>query len=135
MTKRSAMLVAAGLVAALLGGATALSFGLSGSGTAQAETTAPEPIVRTIERTITVEKDAKAKQQPVQVVEVTSDPASGSTVSSTDASHSDDAYEHDGSDDSYEHEGEDDGYEDDHDGSRGSSSEDHGGGEGEHEDD
>ena len=38
MTKRTAMLMAAGVVAALLGGSVALSFGLSGGGTATAET-------------------------------------------------------------------------------------------------
>ena len=127
MTKRSAMLVAAGLVVALAGGATALSFGLSGNGTAQAETSAPEPIVRTVHRTVTVEKDAKGQQQPVQVVRVTSAPAPSTAVSSTDASH-------EGSEDAYEHEG-DDGHESSHEASSESSSTDHSNGEGEHEDD
>jgi hypothetical protein len=135
MTKRSAMLVAAGLVAALLGGATALSFGLSGSGTAQAETPSPDPIVRTVHRTVTVEKDAKGQQQPVQVVRVTSDPAPSTAVSSTDASYegSDDAYEHE-SDEASEHES-DEGYEDGHEASSGPSSTDHSNGEGGYEDD
>lgn len=101
MTKRSAMLMAAGLVAALLVGATALSFGLSGGGSAQAETTTPEPIVRTIHRTVTVEKDAKGTTAPVEVVRVASDPTQSTTLSSDD-----------GSDDGFEDE--DEGYEDDH---------------------
>jgi len=99
MTKRSAIVMAAGLVAALMAGAMALSFGLSGSGTAQAEGKAPEPIVRTIHRTVTIEKDAKPEEQQVQVVRVASAPASG------DVSGSDDTYEDEG-DDAYEHESE-----------------------------
>jgi len=107
MTKRSAMVMAAGLVAALMAGAMALSFGLSGSGTAQAETKAPEPIVRTIHRTVTVEKDAKPAEQQVQVVQVASAPTSSDVSGSDDAyqGESDDAYE-DESDDAYEHESE-----------------------------
>jgi len=131
MTKRSAMLMAAGLVAALLVGATALSFGLSGGGSAQAETTTPEPIVRTIHRTVTVEKDAKGTTAPVEVVRVASDPTQSTTVSSDDGSD-------DGSD-GFEHE--DDGYEDDHEGEGSDDGSDHfqegseHSDEGEHEDD
>lgn len=109
MTKRSAILMAAGLVAALTVGAAALSFGLSGSGTAQAETKAPDPVVRTIHRTITVEKDAKPAEQQVQVVRLASAPAPAA-VSGSDAmseGENDDAYEHEGEDsDGAEHESE-----------------------------
>lgn len=127
MTKRSAMLMAAGLVAALLVGATALSFGLSGGGSAQAETTTPDPIVRTIHRTVTVEKDAKGTTAPVEVVRVASDPTQSTTVSFDDGS---DGYEH-----------EDEGYEDDHEGEGSDDGSDHSqegselSDEGEHEDD
>jgi len=75
MTKRTAMLMAAGVVAALLGGSVALSFGLSGGGTATAET--PKrlaPIVRTVHRTVRVEKEAKGSTEPIQVITVSSDP-------------------------------------------------------------
>jgi len=124
------MLMAAGLVAALLVGATALSFGLSGGGSAAAETATPEPIVRTIHRTITVQEEANAA--PVEVVRVTADPTQGSDASLDDGSwdEADDALEYD-----------DDGDEDDHDGSD-DDGDDHGGsdddgdeGGDEHEDD
>jgi len=114
MTKRAAMLMAAGLVAALAAGAMALSFGLAGNGTAQAETKDPKPIVRTIHRTVTVEKPAKATDKPVQVIQLASAPAS--STGSSDGS--DDALEQqEGSDDAYESEDhaedhEDDGYAD-----------------------
>lgn len=76
MTKRTAMLMAAGVVAALLGGSVALSFGLSGGGTAAAETPRRlEPIVRTVHRTVRVEKEAKGPAEAIQVVTVSSDPA------------------------------------------------------------
>ena len=106
MTKRSAMLVAAGLVAALMVGAAALSFGLTGNGSAQAETTAPDPIVRTVHRTVRVEKDAKPAQQPVQVVQVASVPSTTSNDVS-EGTFDDDAYEGD-EDEDYEDEGSED---------------------------
>ena len=105
MTKRAAMLMAAGLVAALAAGATALSFGLGGNGPVQAETRDPKPIVRTVHRTVTVEKPAKGADQPVQVIQVASAPASGS-------SSSDDAFE-EGSEDGEDHEAGDDHEDDD----------------------
>ena len=75
MTKRTAMLMAAGVVAALLGGSVALSFGLSGGGTATAETPKRlDPIVRTVHRTVRVEKEAKGSTEPIQVITVSSDP-------------------------------------------------------------
>ena len=128
MTKRSAMLMAAGLVGALLVGAAALSFGLSGGGAAVAETKAPDPIVRTIHRTVRVEKDAKPADQPVQVVQVGSAPVS--TAMSETEGEGDDAFEgeHE-SDDGFEGEHESEGSDDS---GSGHSSQD---GAGEYEDD
>src|SRR3990172_6780038 len=54
MKKRSAMAIAAGLVAALLTGAVALSLGLSGTPTADATADRLKPPVRTIHHTVTV---------------------------------------------------------------------------------
>lgn len=107
MTKRSAMLMAAGLVMALLGGSVALSFGLSGGTTATADMrTRPEPIVRTITRTVRVEKDAKPADRPVQVITL------GST--SSQSAPSDDSMQTQSDDDTYEDDAhEDDEYEDD----------------------
>jgi len=59
MNKRSAMTIAAGLVAALLTGAVALSMGLTGAETADAGG-APDPRIRTVHRTVTVHREAKA---------------------------------------------------------------------------
>lgn len=69
MTKRKAMLLAAGLVASLLGGAVAMALGLSGAGSAVADTPKRlDPIVKVRERTVKVEKQAKGADRPVQVV-------------------------------------------------------------------
>jgi hypothetical protein len=68
MKKRSAMLVAAGLVAALLAGGTALSFSLAGE-TASAQSSRVRPVVKTERRTVTVHK--KAKSGPARVVTIT----------------------------------------------------------------
>lgn len=69
MTKRKAMVLAAGLVASLLGGAVAMALGLSGAGSAVADTPKRlDPIVRVRERTVKVEKQAKGSDRPVQVV-------------------------------------------------------------------
>ncbi len=115
MTKRSAMLIAAGLVAALGVGTMALSIGLSGNGTAAAsDAKKQDPIVRTIHRTVTVEKKAKG-DGAVQVI--TLDAISGSSSSSSSSSSepvesesSDDGFEsesesEDSSDDAFEDEG------------------------------
>ena len=114
MTKRTAMLMAAGVVLALLGGSVALSFSLAGNQTAEAgPREASEPIVRTIHRTIRVEKQAKGSA-PVKVVTLQAPTSLSDQPSSSDAVSSDDSYEHEehGDDDGYEHEehGDDDGY-------------------------
>ena len=113
MSKRSAMAMAAGLVAALLAGAAALSIGLSSPETAQARPDRSEPVVRTITETVTVHKKAKADR--TGAVQVVSGPAVQQVSSSAPASYADD--------DAYEGEDDDGSYED-HDGS----SEDHDGG-------
>jgi hypothetical protein len=84
MNKRSALVLAAGLFAALMAGAVAMSVGLSGNDTAQASLKEPKPIVKTVHRTITVHKAAKAAEP--QVVRVVSAPTSTSTgnLSSSD---------------------------------------------------
>jgi len=127
MTKRSAMLIAAGLVAALAVGAMALSIGLSGNGTAAASDAKKlDPIVRTIHRTVTVEKSAKG-DGAVQVV--TLDATSGSSSSSSEpveSESSDDGFEGESeSEDSSDEAFEDESSSDDSSGS-GSDSEDEG---------
>ena len=116
MTKRTAMLMAAGVVAALFAGSVALAFGLSGNTAASATSSRPDPIVRTVHRTVRVEKPAKPADQPVQVVTLSSDTSSVDAVSSDDDAvqegSEDDAYEDDGSDDQYEDESDDGAVED-----------------------
>lgn len=118
MTKRTAMLMAAGVVAALLGGSLALAFGLSGNTAAVADTPARrDPIVRTIHRTVTVDKQAKGSDQPVRVVTLSS-----SQASSTDPTQSagDDSVQSE-SDDSVESESDDQSESEDQGSSDGSS--------------
>jgi hypothetical protein len=113
MTKRTAMLMAAGVVAALFAGSLALAFGLSGNTAASADSPkTTDPIVRTVHRTVRVEKEAKPAERQVQVVTLSSDTSSVNTVSSDDAvedGSGDDAFE-DEADDQFEdesHESED----------------------------
>jgi hypothetical protein len=99
------MLMAAGVALALLGGSVALSFSLSGNQTAEAGARkASKPIVRTIHRTIRVEKQAKGSDRTVRVVTLQAPTSSSDQPSTSSGSyeHEDDAYEHD-DDDSYEH--------------------------------
>jgi hypothetical protein len=94
MKKRSAILMAAGLVVALVAGAVAMTIGFSGNGTAEAGSRAKrDPVVRTIRRTITVHKDAKATDQAVQVVQLSSSDPSTTSDSSGTESESDDSSE------------------------------------------
>lgn len=81
MNKRSAMVVAAGLVAALLAGGMALSFSLAGGTAVAQDGGRVKPIVRTERRTVTIHKQAKAK--PAQVVTISAPSTSGSSVSSS----------------------------------------------------
>jgi hypothetical protein len=67
MNKRSAMIVAAGLIVALAAGAYALSLGSTGPTAAAAAKTAHrhKPIVKTIRRTVTVHQKAPASTHAV----------------------------------------------------------------------
>ncbi len=120
MKKRSAMVMAAGLVLALLVGVAGLSVGLAGPDTAGASGTS-DPIVRTEHETVTVHRDAKA--EPAETVEVVrvaqTTPAAGDVLD--DGGHEDEDEEededHDDGDDHDEDRGdddhEDDGWDDD----------------------
>jgi hypothetical protein len=88
MNKRSAIAVALGLVAALAIGGFAIATGLTGPETSQAsplvtKAKRPEPIVRTVTKTVTVHKKAKAGAPPVILVSGPS--SSGSSGVSTAA--------------------------------------------------
>jgi hypothetical protein len=125
MNKRSAIIVALGLVAALVVGAAGVTMGMTGPAASLASTPDPAPKVRTIHRTVTVHRQATA---PAATVLGTVPAASVSAGTQGE----DDGYEDDGyEDDGYEDDGyEDDGYEDD------GSGEGHGGSghDGDHED-
>jgi hypothetical protein len=114
MNKRSALMVAAGLVLTLIVGGIAVAVGMTGptvsSAVPRAERrSAQEPIVRTVRRTVTVHKKAEAK--PGQVVQVAA-PASTSSAS-TDESYADESYADEShEDDSYEDEDEAEDHED-----------------------
>ena len=79
MNKRSAMVVAAGVVAAMAAGAISLSAG--GSDLAQADTRAPTPRVRTVHRTITVHRTAAPAPSAVRTIAA---PGSSMTTSGGD---------------------------------------------------
>jgi hypothetical protein len=100
MNKRSAMAIAAGMVVALIVGATAVSIGLGGPGTAAAgtERASGKPVVRTVHRTVTVHRPAKASPEARTVV-ISSAPA---PASSSSISEGDDQFEQgsEGADDS-----------------------------------
>ena len=91
MKKRAAMVIAAGLVAAMLAGTVAFSTGVIG--TQAGSTAAVAPHVRTTHRTVTVHRTARAHGAPVTrtiaAPAQVSAPRSGSF----------------GDDDGYEHEG------------------------------
>jgi hypothetical protein len=113
MNKKSAMAIAAGLVAAMLAGAAAFSISMNSTGTAAASgvnPSKPDPIVKTVKHTVTIHKKAKDQSSGSRVVVLpAASSGSGSNVSSGSSSGGDDQYE--GSDDQYEHEG-DGGYDD-----------------------
>ena len=110
MTKKAAMTIAAGLVTALVAGAAAFSLGLNAP---EASSASPrkhqKPIVRTVERTITVHRKDGGKQQggEVRVVAAPSTRSSQPGISGDDDAHE---LEHD-EDEGEEHE--DGGHEDD----------------------
>ncbi|HEX9122337.1 MAG TPA: hypothetical protein VF984_03110 [Actinomycetota bacterium] len=90
MNKKSAMAIAAGLVAAMLSGVAALSIGLGAGSAAVAQSQSPKPIVRTVKHTVTVHK--KAKAQGGGVVTIVRTPSSPAPTVSSD-SYGDDQYE------------------------------------------
>ena len=107
MNKRSALMVAAGLVLTLIVGGIAVAVGMTGptvsSAVPRAERrSAQEPIVRTVRRTVTVHKKAEAK--PGEVVQVAASASTSTSSASTDDSYEDDSY-----DESEDHEDEDEG--------------------------
>jgi hypothetical protein len=65
MKKRAAMTLAGALVTALLAGSVAMSMGLTGAEPVSAANGRVQPRIRTVERTITVHKKAKADASPV----------------------------------------------------------------------
>lgn len=89
MNKRSALLVAAGLVLTLIVGGLAVAVGLTGPSVSSAvprvdRRAESEPVVRTVRRTVTVHKKAEAKAG--EVVQIAA-PAMA-TTSSNDSSQS-----------------------------------------------
>lgn len=119
MNKRSALLVAAGLVLTLIVGGLAVAAGLTGPSVSSAvprvdRRAASEPMVRTVRRTVTVHREAEAKAG--EVVQIAAPPMT--TTSSNDSSRSsgDDGSSEDGSEGA-EHEDEghgDESHGDDH---------------------
>jgi hypothetical protein len=108
MNKRSAMVVAGGLVAALVSAIGAISAGLAGRTSLEAQSpSAVKPIVKTIHRTVTVHGKPKQPIAPVQVVSAapgSTGPSAPITVSSGSlsggiGSFEDDAGEERGGDD------------------------------------
>jgi hypothetical protein len=94
MKKRSAMTIAAALVASLLAGAVALSLGVPGAGTISASAP-PEPRVRTIERTVTIHR--RAGDEPRVTI------ASADGVAPVDEfEDDDDRHEHDRAEDGFD---------------------------------
>lgn len=92
MKKRFAMVVAGGLVAALLAGSAALSLGLLGASTASAGGDRTAPRVRTVERTVTIHKKQKA-QAGVRYV-IAAAPGASSAAGSGSESESESEFEH-----------------------------------------
>ena len=112
MNKRSALMLSAGLVLTLIVGGLAVAAGLTGPSVSTAvprvqRSSASEPVVRTVRRTVTVHKQAEAK--PGEVVQVAGPiAASGPTNTSGTADDDGDAYEDEGEDDDDSAEGQDD---------------------------
>jgi hypothetical protein len=108
MKKRSAMAIAAGLVAALLTGAVALSLGLSGTPTADATDDRVKPRVRTIHETVTVHREAKT-QEPETVTIVTAGASSPASAEISDDGGVQDELEGEGFEDEQDSEEHEDG--------------------------
>lgn len=93
MKKRSALMVAAGLVFTLVVGGLAVAIGITGptvSGGTPRAGRSVEPEVRTVKRTVTVHKKAKADGSSVVQVAAPSTATPSSSPSGSDDSSSDD---------------------------------------------
>ena len=129
MNKRSAVLVASGLVLTLIVGGFAVAVGLTGpsvsSAVPHAEQRSAEPLVRTVRRTVTVHQTADPK--PAEVVQIpASSTASGSIPedsSGSDDGTGEDSHEDDDHGEDHGEDGGEDGGGEDHDDGSG---EDHG---------
>ena len=95
MNKRSAMALAAGLVAALLAGAVALSLGVAGPQPASAGGK-HDPRVRTIERTVTVHRQAKQSAPRIVMLPGSNPALSGTQGWSGRSFEGDDGFESEG---------------------------------------
>ncbi|MEO8477174.1 MAG: hypothetical protein ABI572_09000 [Actinomycetota bacterium] len=113
MNKRSAMMVAAGLVLTLVVGGVAVAVGMTGpeASSAQSKLTHKKnkPIIKTTKKTITVHKKGQAPAGTA----VTLPAASSGTVSSSSGSTSDSSYGDDTSDDTSSDTSSDSSYGDD----------------------
>jgi hypothetical protein len=76
MTKRIAIVIAGALIAAMMSGVVALTFGRGVVGAGASATSTPEPIVKTVTQVVTVRKRRSAGSGAVQVIRVVR-PASG----------------------------------------------------------
>jgi len=95
MNKRSAMAIAAGLVAALLTGALALSLGMTGAPPTAVASAQREPRVRTTHRTVTVHRQAKAAQ-PTTITIVPANSSASTAASFSEGEGDEGGYEHEG---------------------------------------
>ena len=113
MKKRSALMVAAGLVFTLVVGGLAVAIGITGptvSGGTPRAARSVQPEVRTVKRTVTVHKKAKAGGSSVVRVADPSTAATSSSPTGSDDTLSDDSSSDDSSSEDYdsgEHESED----------------------------
>jgi len=104
MNKRSAMTIAAGLVAALLAGAAAFSLSFGNPATPASARGKQAPIVRTIKRTVTIHRKAKGASGGPRVVTLPAPSGSSSGFSGDDEGEfEDDHFE--GDDDHFEGDG------------------------------
>lgn len=88
MKKRSASMVAAGLIFTLVVGGLAVAIGMTGpsvsNGVPQADRSATEPVVRTVRRTLTVHKQAESGSPEVVQLAATAATATPPSPSGSD---------------------------------------------------
>jgi hypothetical protein len=121
MNKRSAMLMAAGLVLTLIVGGVAMSTGLTGPTPSQAapragqRQKAPKPIIKTVKHTVTVHKQGTATPATATAPATSGSSSAGSLSGSMDDDQgisSDDTQGEDQGDDDSGESGDDHGYDD-----------------------